>query len=82
MGGLIPNIYHSLDASHLMVVIKNIKNQNIDYILPIPDCFGTQLNYLSFVYNILKLGFIQIYSNQEILKSFHGNILLKIINLI
>jgi len=65
MGALNPKIFHSLDASHLLEVIKNIKNKNIDYILPIHDCFGTHPNDLSFVYNILKLEFIQIYSQQE-----------------
>jgi hypothetical protein len=75
MGALIPNIVHSLDASHLMEVIKKIKAQKIDYILPIHDCFGTHPNDLAAVYDILKFEFINIYSNQEFLKSFHENIL-------
>ena len=75
MGALIPNVVHSLDASHLMEVIKNIKNKNIDYILPIHDCFGTHPNDLSTVYEILKIEFINIYSKQDYLESFHKNIL-------
>lgn len=75
INGLIPNVVHSLDASHLMEVLKECKKYNIEYILPIHDCFGTHPNNLEKVYNILKIEFINLYSKQNFLEKFQKDII-------
>jgi DNA-directed RNA polymerase len=64
---------HSLDASHLMEVIKT-SNINKLTVLPIHDCFGTHPNDINILKKILSIEFIKIYSKEEFLKNFHENI--------
>nr|QWO71390.1 RNA polymerase [Termitomyces sp. T123] len=72
INAVIPNIVHSLDASHLMQVIKTCEDLNIDNILPIHDCFGCHPNNLEIVFKIIKMEFINIYSQEEFLTKYQN----------
>ena len=74
VNAIIPNIIHSLDASHLMNVVLSAKDKNIKYVLPIHDCFGTQPNAVDRLFDLLKLEFVKLYANEELLTKFHNNI--------
>jgi DNA-directed RNA polymerase, mitochondrial len=51
---IIPNIIHSLDASHLINIINTAINLNFNQILTIHDCFGTHPNNLDKLLNLVK----------------------------
>ena len=42
-GAIIPNVIHSLDASHLMQVVppEKVFENNLNMVLTVHDCFGT-----------------------------------------
>ena len=44
---IIPNVIHSLDASHLMNVINTAFTKGINDLITVHDCFGTHPNNLS-----------------------------------
>jgi DNA-directed RNA polymerase len=72
---IIPNIIHSLDASHLMNVINNNFDQNFDPIITVHDCFGTHPNNMEQLVYRVKKEFILLYSQQNFLKTFHNRII-------
>jgi DNA-directed RNA polymerase len=64
---IIPNIIHSLDASHLIKIISYVirrqdnplYNMNyLKYIIPVHDCFGTHPNQLGILEEIVKREYI------------------------
>nr|QWO71391.1 RNA polymerase [Arthromyces claviformis] len=69
---IIPNMVHSLDASHLMNLIKSAAEINFYPIITIHDCFGTLPNKMSELDFIVRKEFIIIYSNGEFIKNFHN----------
>lgn len=80
---IIPNIIHSLDASHLIkIIISVIRGQedpfnmnSLKYILAVHDCFGTHPNQLSILEEMVKREYIWIYSNEKFLVKFHNKII-------
>lgn len=80
VNAIIPNIIHSLDASHLMNVIISANDKKINYVLPVHDCFGTHPNHVDKLFDLLKLEFVKLYANEEFLSKFHNNIKQSIIN--
>ena len=70
---IIPNVIHSLDASHIV----NIINNSFDYdnydkpIITVHDCFGTHPNHMSYLSEIVKLEFIKLYTSESFLEKFH-----------
>lgn len=79
VNAIIPNIIHSLDASHLMEAVVQCDLNKIQ-VLPIHDCFGCHPNKIKKLYQILMLEFINIYSKEEFLTQFHENIITNIKN--
>ena len=75
VNAIIPNIIHSLDASHLMNVVISAKDKKINYVLPIHDCFGTHPNKLNELERLVKQEFIKIYSNEKFIAKFHAKII-------
>jgi len=72
---IIPNIIHSLDASHLTLII----NRWDKYILPIHDCFGTHPNDMINLSEIVRNCFVSLYSSKDFLhkidKKFRDNLI-------
>ena len=72
---IIPNVIHSLDASHLINLINKIKdNYNFPFIC-VHDCFGTLPNDMDLLNNLVKLEFILLYTEENYLNKFHNKIL-------
>nr|QWO71402.1 RNA polymerase [Asterophora parasitica] len=68
---IIPNIIHSLDASHIMQIINtNLKTKNYS-IITVHDCFGTHPNNLKDVSEIVKSEFIKLYTQTQFLEEFY-----------
>jgi DNA-directed RNA polymerase len=72
---IIPNIIHSLDASHLMNIIKNAKSDNFDPVLSIHDCFGTLPNKMGSLEHRVKKEFILLYSDNKFLKNYQDRLI-------
>ena len=69
---IIPNIVHSLDASHSIKLINTAANTKFYPIITIHDCFGTLPNKMGELDFMVRKEFILIYSNREFIKNFHN----------
>ena len=72
---IIPNIVHSLDASHLINIFKYAINNKFYPVITIHDCFGTHPNKILELKSIVKQEFIKLYSTDEFLNKFHYKII-------
>ena len=72
---IIPNIIHSLDASHLRSLINSAEKDNFGPIVTIHDCFGTLPVQMADLEQKVRKEFILIYSNKNFLKAFQKNII-------
>lgn len=72
---IIPNIVHSLDATHLMNVINTNFDEKYDPIITVHDCFGTHPNNMEQLVYRVKKEFIILYSQQNFLQTFHNRII-------
>jgi hypothetical protein len=72
---IIPNIIHSLDASHLVAVINTAKDNNISSIVSVHDCFGTHPNKMAQLSNIVRSEFVKLYSQSNFLHKYHDRII-------
>ena len=67
-----PNLIHSLDASNIHLLIKNLNNIPI---FTIHDCFATLPNDMKNLELLVKRAFIEIYFlNDNYLEKMHENI--------
>lgn len=72
---IIPNIIHSLDASHLINLINTSIKLKFSPIISIHDCFGTHPNNIEKLIYLIKIEFIILYTKENFLVQFHKNIL-------
>lgn len=72
---IIPNIIHSLDATHVHNLIISTQLKYNFPLLTIHDCFGTLPNYISIMSSLVKLEFVLIYSDGLFLESFHKKLI-------
>ncbi len=75
VNAIIPNIIHSLDASHLMYIIEDANRIGLKNVLSIHDCFGTHPNDLFKLNDLVRENFILLYSSSSFLKTFHNRLL-------
>lgn len=69
---ILPNIIHSMDASHLILILNKNK---VSPIISIHDCFGTLPNNMIDLENLVKLEFINLYSKNNFLEKFHSDLM-------
>jgi DNA-directed RNA polymerase len=72
---IIPNIIHSLDATHLINLINNSGDQGFDSIITVHDCFGTHPNNMEKLVYRVKKEFILLYSQENFLQTFHNRLI-------
>lgn len=72
---IIPNIIHSLDATHLFKIILEWSKDKDKYILPIHDCFGTHPNDMESLTDIIRQKFVEIYVNHDFLQNLLDNMI-------
>jgi DNA-dependent RNA polymerase len=72
---IIPNIIHSLDASHLINLINSNIKENFYPIVTVHDCFGTLPNKMNQLEFKVKKEFILLYTKEKFLKNFHKRII-------
>jgi DNA-directed RNA polymerase len=73
---IIPNIIHSMDSSHLILILNKIinKNNSNNPIIYIYDCFGCLPNNMIDLENLVKLEFINLYSKNDFLEKFNDDL--------
>nr|QWO71450.1 RNA polymerase [Lyophyllum shimeji] len=78
--GLMPNFIHSLDASNIHILIKNIYKFNIQNInlYTIHDCFASDIKNIRLIELLVKHSFIELYFRRDYLNSVHTSFLKQI----
>lgn len=77
---IIPNVIHSLDASHLINLINTAKSINLTPIITIHDCFGTHPNKMGLVNKLVLKEFVSLYTKGDFLINFHKQILKSLVD--
>ena len=72
VAAIIPNIIHSLDASHLINLINYGKSVQFLDIVSIHDCFGSHPNNMLLLSQLVKIQFIKLYSECSFLDKYHN----------
>ena len=82
--GLMPNFIHSLDASNIHILIKNINYLNLKNInlYTIHDCFASDYKNIAIIELLVKHSFIELYFKMNYLIKIHDSFLDQIKNVI
>lgn len=72
---IIPNIIHSLDASHLINLINKALTLKFEPVISVHDCFGTHPNKLEDLILLVKKEFILLYTKSNFLENFHNKLI-------
>jgi len=72
---IIPNIVHSLDSAHLMLILEKAHKFGIIDVLTIHDCFGTHPNDMENLKKLIILEFVKIYTDIDFLSKFHNRVI-------
>lgn len=69
--GSAPNFVHSLDASHLMMVVNDLAERigHLDIAL-VHDSFGTHAAFAPELFDTIRLTMEELYSNHDVLEDF------------
>lgn len=70
--GIAPNFVHSLDASHLTLVVNRAKAVGIDAFAMIHDDFGTHAADTDVLYRIIREEFVSMYEKHDVLEQFRA----------
>nr|YP_009739445.1 DNA polymerase [Tricholoma saponaceum]QIC20289.1 DNA polymerase [Tricholoma saponaceum] len=72
---IIPNIIHSLDATHLIIWIIYVDDKKFMPVVTVHDCFGTLPNKMVELEYLVKKEFILLYTQDQFLERFHQRII-------
>ena len=75
MRGFMPNLVHSLDAATIALLVDLLKENKIENIFTIHDCFAVTANNAERLSNLLKLVYATIYSEDNYLKNLDKGII-------
>lgn len=70
--GIAPNFVHSLDASHLTLVVNKAKEAGVDAFAMIHDDYGTHAADTATLYRIIREVFVSMYQQHDVLESFRA----------
>lgn len=70
--GIAPNFVHSLDASHLTLVVNRAKAEGIDAFAMIHDDYGTHAADTARLYAIIREVFVDMYQRHDVLEEFRA----------
>lgn len=78
--GFMPNFVHSLDASNIHLLIKNINNLNLKNLnlYTIHDCFASDYLTIELIELLVKISFVELYFNQNYLNKVHESFISQI----
>ncbi|WWO60406.1 DNA-directed RNA polymerase [Stenotrophomonas phage SB5] len=70
--GIAPNFVHSLDASHLTLVVNRAKAEGINAFAMIHDDYGTHAADTARLYEIIREVFVDMYARHDVLEEFRA----------
>lgn len=70
--GIAPNFVHSLDASHLSLVVNKARAEGIDAFAMIHDDYGTHAADTAVLYRIIREVFVEMYERHDVLEQFRA----------
>lgn len=70
--GIAPNFVHSLDASHLTLVVNRAVAEGIDSFHMVHDDYGTHAADAPALYRIIREEFVGMYERHDVLAEFHA----------
>lgn len=70
--GIAPNVVHSLDASHLTLVVNAAVAEGIDAFHMVHDDYGTHAADAAKLYRIIRQVFVDMYTEHDVLAEFHA----------
>lgn len=70
--GIAPNFVHSLDASHLTLVVNRAKAEGINAFAMIHDDYGTHAADTVRLYRIIREVFVEMYQKHDVLEEFRA----------
>lgn len=70
--GIAPNFVHSLDASHLTLVVNRARAEGIDAFAMIHDDYGTHAADTGRLYEIIREVFVDMYTRHDVLEAFRA----------
>jgi DNA-directed RNA polymerase len=78
--GFIANFIHSLDAANIHILIKMLKDLNLDHIplYTIHDCFATTPNNMYKLNKVILSAFIELYFDSNYIVKLNDNIIAQI----
>ena len=78
--GFIANFIHSLDAANIHILIKMLKDLNLDNIplYTIHDCFATTPNNMSILNKVVLSAFVKLYFDSNYIENLNNNIIAQI----
>lgn len=88
--GFMPNLIHSLDASNIHILVKNINNINISNksnklkhlsninLYTIHDCFAGDYKNMRLLELLVKHSFVELYFKQDYLEVIHSSFIYQI----
>ncbi|KVE35891.1 DNA-directed RNA polymerase [Burkholderia sp. BDU5] len=71
--GLSPNFVHSMDASHLVLTVRECEKQGIDSLAMIHDDYGTHAADTQKLFNIIRDTFVRMYEENSPLDWFRDH---------
>lgn len=75
INAFVPNFIHSMDASNVILLIKEVNKKHKFDVLTIHDCFATQANTADILSHLVKEAFISIYSKNQCINNFHIHVI-------
>jgi DNA-directed RNA polymerase, mitochondrial len=75
VNAIIPNIIHSLDATHLINLINKSQDEGFSPIITVHDCFGTHPNKMDELAFMVKKEFVLLYSQDSFLETYHNRLI-------
>lgn len=70
--GIAPNFVHSLDASHLTLVVNRARAEGITAFAMIHDDYGTHCADTAKLYRIIREVFVEMYEAHDVLEEFRA----------
>ena len=77
---IIPNIIHSLDASHLINLINRANLNGLTNVISIHDCFGIHPNKMNSLKQLVITEFINLYTEDDFLAKFHKQVMKSLVD--
>ena len=63
--GIAPSFIHSLDATHLMMTANKCRQNGVENLLVVHDCFSTDVANADFMNQCIRVAFIELYRDRN-----------------